>query len=118
MKMETPKMDVVRFQEADVLAASTPTPGPLPTSFALTGFNDKSAGNAKIDGADATTTEQISAKLEAFGNSYFQYQSNTPVHFGELHNSDYEGPIEDGIYYDQGFTDITSTIYGRLWKCQ
>ena len=26
MKMETPKMDVVRFQEADVLAASTPTP--------------------------------------------------------------------------------------------
>ena len=26
MKMETPKMDVVRFKEADVLAASTPTP--------------------------------------------------------------------------------------------
>ena len=31
MKMETPKMDVVRFQEADVIASS-----PL----ALTGFND------------------------------------------------------------------------------
>ena len=41
--METPKMDVVRFQEADVLAAS-PIPGPIDT-VTISGVGDKVTDN-------------------------------------------------------------------------
>ena len=114
MKMETPKMDVVRFQEADVLAASQM----IASSFALTGFNNGKANDAKIDGADAASAEAINVKLGNLGNSYFQYQNNDPVHYGDLHDSDVAGPINDGTYVDQGDKQITDTIFGRLWYCQ
>jgi len=43
MKMETPKMDVVRFQEADVLAAS-----PYASPVYLTGFADSKDRNGEV----------------------------------------------------------------------
>ena len=43
MKMETPKMDVVRFQEADVLAASN-----VASPVYLTGFADNGVANGEV----------------------------------------------------------------------
>ena len=43
MKMETPKMDVVRFQEADVIVASG-----YASPVMLTGFNDVTAKNGQV----------------------------------------------------------------------
>ncbi len=43
MKMETPKMDVVRFNESDVIVASTPA-----TPVFLMGFNDVTSANGQV----------------------------------------------------------------------
>ena len=44
MKMETPKMDVVRFEEADVLAASQINPAPFTAAVYNAGGKEKDLG--------------------------------------------------------------------------
>ena len=70
MKMETPKMDVVRFQEADVLAASPITPV---TPVFLTGFNDVTAKNGQLsftkNGTDYLFETSKYDSQESFANA-------------------------------------------------
>lgn len=56
MKMETPKMDVVRFEEADVIVAS---PTPIFTTK-VGGFNNETAGDGNIQYKGVTYTDAAS----------------------------------------------------------
>ena len=49
MKMETPKMDVVRFQEADVLAASGPQPVIEHRYATLSNWGTGTVGDASVN---------------------------------------------------------------------
>ena len=52
MKMETPKMDVVRFQEADVIVASS---GPVDNdTVTLMNLGDKNYANNRVSGTAGT----------------------------------------------------------------
>ena len=66
MKMETPKMDVVRFKEADVIVAS---PVPVVHTTKAAGFNNESVGDANIiyKGVSYTDAHTLNSALEADG---------------------------------------------------
>lgn len=112
MKMERPEVDVVRFTESDVMCAS-----PAITAFKITGSNDGVSSNMKINNVDVNDFETI-FKETATSNSYFKYQENKPVHITNLDKHDVSGDLNDGTYVDQGETQITDDIFGRLWWCQ
>ena len=88
--METPKMDVVRFQEADVLAAS-----PL----ALTGFNDKFAGNAQIGGHSVSEFVQTLKDTKMESTVSFKYGNNDSVLAVDLSANEETGVLENGTYH-------------------
>ena len=82
MKMETPKMDVVRFKEADVLAAS---PAPVAQSCVVTGSEDQIIGNAQVGGVNINDFEKIVNQLGLGTDSYFQAGANTtPINVQHL----------------------------------
>ena len=120
MKMETPKMDVVRFQEADVLAASG-----FATKFATLGAwgigtqqddSGKSDGWASYNGAQAHTySELVQLSNEQFVSGSTFYVGNSSTTISELLANDakdaddttrFDGSIFNGNYTstDNGIT--------------
>ncbi len=66
MKMETPKMDVVRFQEADVLAASSPI-----ESVTVSGVGDRNNTNNILSyGATSLNLQEAGQYHIQFGNGF------------------------------------------------
>lgn len=90
MKMETPKMDVVRFQEADVLAAS-----PL----AFTGFNDSIVDNAKIGGHSVSEFVQTLIDTRMESTVSFKYGDNAAIKAIDLSANEETGKLENGTYH-------------------
>ena len=102
MKMETPKMDVVRFEEADVLAASN-------DRIALTGFNNGNYGDATVDGKSVanfvSTLEVTHAEVDVF----FQYNGNAAVNGKQLTSHEEDNSLKDGVY------DYDSASHTWVW---
>lgn len=115
MKMETPKMDVVRFQEADVLAASTPA-----TPVQLYGFYDSASKNGQVSfvnnginyvfkTSDYDSQTSFSNAVVAAGVANVQFNDNVDPDNHSLAGMYYadvekEGggkslPLPDGLYY-------------------
>ncbi len=112
MKMETPKMDVVRFQEADVIVASNGLDKKLAT---LAGWGDGTSGNATLtftdgNGQNATVHpySEIHQDSEIY-NLWFINNNNDSVNLSAMANdensySEFNGHYErkaDGKYYWQ-----------------
>lgn len=117
MKMETPKMDVVRFKEADVLAASPV--GPVAQSFIVTGSEDSVLGNAKIGGVAIDDFEKIVNQLGIGEDSYFKASTDsTPINVKSLDKAEDTPDLLNGTYYDQGHQEIFAGTNGRLWLRQ
>ena len=90
MKMETPKMDVVRFQEADVLAAS-----PL----ALTKFNDGTYGNAGMGKHSVAEWIEILNETQSSSDVFFKYNGNEKVAAKDLTAHEEDNSLRDGTYH-------------------
>ncbi len=108
MKMETPKMDVVRFQEADVLAASSP----LRDTAMLGAWGNQAQDNsgdtdgwAKINGGNTHTYSELQtlAKERIYSNSTF-WAGNDSTTINDLLANDtsdsrtFDGSIFNGNY--------------------
>ena len=113
MTMTKPEMDVVRFNESDVIVASG-----IADSFVVTGASDGISGNMLIDGGTVESFEETLRKTHSNTNAYFKYKENTPVHVKDLADHDTEGALGDGTYYDQGESWIFADVWGRLFHCQ
>jgi hypothetical protein len=117
MKMETPKMDVVRFKEADVLAASPV--GPVAQSFVVTGSEDTIIGNAQVGGVNINDFEKIVNQLGLGTDSYFQAGADTtPINVQHLDAAEDTPDLLNGTYVDQGHQEIFTNVTGRLWLRQ
>ena len=96
MKMETPKMDVVRFQEADVIVAS-----PIPaTPVFLTGFKDTSANNGKVSFDHNGQSYLFETKNYNDATSFANAVTNAgvaDVNFND--NSDPDNHSLNGLFY-------------------
>ena len=92
MKMETPKMDVVRFQEADVIVASGDD------TLALTKFNNGEAGDAMVDGKSVADFVATLEKTHADVNVFFQYNGNSAVNGKYLAAHEEDNSLADGVY--------------------
>lgn len=69
MKMETPKMDVVRFEEADVIVAS-PIPGPIDT-VTISGVGDTVTTNNYLSyGSTTLDLKDADDHHISFGNGF------------------------------------------------
>lgn len=101
MTMKTPEMEVVRFNESDVIVASGIQ------SFALRNWNNGQKDDGTVNGlqkADAITW------LENLGEGFtFQYKDNEKVSASHLYNYEETGTIQDGIYTKDG---------EKNWWCQ
>lgn len=116
MKMETPKMDVVRFKEADVLAAS---PAPVVQSFVVTGSEDQITGNAQVGGVNINDFEKIVNQLGLGTDSYFKAGADTtPINVQHLDAAEDTPDLLNGTYVDQGHQEIFTNVTGRLWLRQ
>ena len=104
MTMKTPEMEVVRFNESDVIVASG---NPVVDSFTLSKFNNGTTNDGTVNGlakADAINW------LHNLGEGHtFQYKNNDKVSARNLYDFEETGDIEDGIYYRDGETN---------WLCQ
>ena len=100
MKMETPKMDVVRFQEADVLASS-----PL----ALTGFNDTIEANAQIGGHSVSEFVATLKDTQMESTVSFKYGDKPSVLAVDLSANEENGVLENGTYHY--FSDTHTWIW-------
>lgn len=70
MKMETPKMDVVRFQEADVIVAS-PSPAPVIDTVTISGVGDTVADNNLLTYGNTSVNLQEAYKYHIqFGSGF------------------------------------------------
>lgn len=105
MTMKTPEMEVVRFNESDVIVASG-------DSYKLTGFGDTVANNGRINAHSVTEFQDI---LGGMGqHTYFQYQQNPKVRATDLLANEDGGDLKDGVYVDSGLIEGTED---RLWWC-
>ncbi len=103
MTMKTPEMEVVRFNESDVIVAS----GNI-QSFALTNWYNGPKGDGLIDGEGK---DKAIHWLENLGEGHtFQYQNNQKVSAKSLYDYEETGTIQDGIY----IKDANS----NNWWCQ
>lgn len=109
MTMKTPEMEVVRFNESDVIVAS----GKI-SSFALTGFNNGTHGDATINGINVTQYEQIGTTSGDSSNSYFQWNNNQAIHLGDLHNNEENNVLGNGTYKEDGTITIGDEVF-KLW---
>lgn len=103
MTMKTPEMEVVRFNESDVIVAS----GHI-QSFALAKWTNGTKDDATVNGLTKNKAEEW---LENLGTGHtFQYKENTPVSAASLYNYEETGTIQDGIY--------TKVEGENRWWCQ
>lgn len=119
MKMETPKMDVVRFEEADVLAAS---PNVVTTVFGFNNEKQKDGGVAYKNITYLTGEEGSAAALEQALNNDGIYNAKFTSEHGEysiaamwdldinLISGEQSIPLVDGeyVYRDGMFHKITT----------
>ena len=119
MKMETPKIDVVRFQEADVIVAS-PAPVFAHKNADLYKWGDTTQGNAGIyyhndDGSDGDD-KNLATLQKDLSNGYlnatstFTNNNNTTVTLADLLAG---GDAED-LYKDMNGT-YESSNNGLTW---
>ena len=96
MKMEMPKMDVVRFQEADVIVASSAPDRYLAT---LGNFGDGKSANGwlKITHNGVESTHDWSALLDDNETGYAQNLTFNGVSLGKLMENDTNNTC-DGNY--------------------
>ena len=105
MTMKTPEMEVVRFNESDVIVASG-------NSYQLFGFGDGTPNTGKINAHSVSDFQDI---LGGMGqHTYFQYQQNDKVRATDLQDKEESGLLKDGVYVDKGLIDNTED---RLWWC-
>ena len=116
MTMTKPEMDVVRFNESDVIVASGPIPQPV-TKFIFKNFNNGVDGDATMNDVKVGPFEEITAGLGDYSKSYFQYKDNKKVHFGDLHNNEENNVLGDGTYVKTGEFTIDGDIF-NLWQNQ
>ena len=106
MTMTKPEMEVVRFNESDVIVASGED------FYTLSGFGDTTADNGKIN---AHSVKEFQDILGGMGqHTYFQYQQNEKVRATDLRSQEDSGLLKDGIYVDSGVIEGTAE---RLWWC-
>ena len=98
MTMKTPEMEVVRFNEADVLAASGIQ------SFALKNWNNGPKDDATVNGIGKDGALSF---LSTLGEGYtFQYgEGGQKVSASHLYDYEETGTILDGIYTKDGETN-------------
>ena len=118
MTMTKPEMDVVRFNESDVMCASSDIPTPPVDSFVVSGASDGISGNMLIDGGSVESFEETLRKTHSDTNAYFKYKENNPVYVKDLANHDVTGDLGDGIYKDKGEQLIFGDVWARLFHCQ
>ena len=112
MKMETPKMDVVRFKEADVLAAS----GDLWTATLFNSGNaDQNLGLQIVDPANNSNTfsfTQLASTENAnlLDNKYF-YKDNKSTSLIDLVDDDKEGAAGKLTGFDGTYTSTNGSHY-------
>ncbi|PWJ71182.1 hypothetical protein B0O40_1047 [Ruminococcaceae bacterium R-25] len=100
MKMETPKMDVVRFQEADVIVAS----GDHNKMATLFGWGDTIQGNAKLTFSNGKTSEYDWESLqnqkddEMLGNLSFKNQAGSTATLNQLASDENSYGAWNGLY--------------------
>ena len=71
-KMSTPKMDVIRFNESDVIAAS----GVVGKTLSITGIGDGQSGNAFLNiGGTSYSSSQVVNSDSQFVTGYNAYMS-------------------------------------------
>ncbi len=95
MKMEAPKMDVVRFKESDVIVASTPT------SYVF-GFNNEVPNDAYIKHNGVTYTDSATF-ASAMAN-----EGLAPVFEAYL-----EGGNAEGTYYNTSLMFYADSVAGK-----
>ena len=105
MTMKTPEMEVVRFNESDVIVASG-------DAFQLFGFSDGTPNTGKINSHSVKDFQDILGTMGQ--HTYFQYQQNEMVRATDLQEKEESGLLKDGIYVDSGLIDNTAD---RLWWC-
>ena len=97
-------MEVVRFNEADVIVAS----GAHVQSFALEKWNNGTKNDATVNGQSKASAINW---LENLGTGHtFQYKSNDPVSAASLYDYEETTTIQDGIY--------TKVDGENRWWCQ
>ena len=84
MKMETPKMDVVRFQEADVLAASTPV---FQDKVTIANLGDSNYANNRVSGTAGT----------GFNFTFNEINSGSLAHLLNLDSQFKNGDYNDSL---------------------
>ena len=96
MTMKTPEMEVVRFNESDVIVASGNSV-PVPAqSFVLQNWKNGNLGDATVDGEGK---EGALNWLNKIGDGHtFQYKQNAAVDAKKLYDYEETGTILDGIY--------------------
>ena len=109
MTMKTPEMEVVRFNESDVIVAS----GPAKAVFM--GFNDGTPNTATINGSSVQSYEDMLDLLGDKSDSWFKYKNNTPVNAKNLLDEEETNVLGNGTYVDQGKVTLGDITYERLW---
>lgn len=92
MTMKTPEMEVVRFNESDVIVAS----GTI-QSFSLAKWNNGPKDDATVNGLGKS--DAISWLSNLGEGHTFQYKEKDAVAAENLYNYEETGTIQDGIYY-------------------
>lgn len=102
MTMTKPEMEVVRFNEADVIVASGIQ------SFALAKWKNGTNGDATVDGQGKSAAQHW---LDNLGEGHtFQYQNGPKVSAKNLFDYEETGDIMDGVY--------TKVDGENNWWCQ
>lgn len=101
MTMKTPEMEVVRFNESDVIVASG-------SSFVLAKWKNGPTGDATVNGEGKAAAETW---LNNLGEGhFFQYKENEKVAATHLYDYEETGTIMDGTY--------TKVPGENRWWCQ
>ena len=112
-RMAIPRMDVVRFKEADVLCASGPKPFPI-ESIRFAGFNNGTYNDATMNGQSVEGYVSYLTLTHENSNVYFKYGTNDKVHANDLLTNEENNKLANGDYTPS--QDGTNVLW--TWKHQ
>lgn len=92
--MRTPKMDVVRFTESDVIVASSKNYDNL----SLAKYNNGTLEDATINGDSIATFVRVADSLHTNTSSIFLYDHGNSVSVSQLLDKEETNTITDGTY--------------------
>ncbi len=101
-KMKAPEMDIIRFNESDVIVASGSEP--VIRTITLSGMDDNGKGNGRYSFDDGRIFTTASSDRTALGNALVDYfgASSTNPNFVALEKSNFYSVTELNNYDQQG----------------